>query len=77
MRHVSQYLTPQVSAKLYCYYIRPTLEYASPVWHGSISSEQALALERVQARVARVILQADWMTPKSILLERLQWPALR
>ena len=77
MRHMSQYLTTQVSAKLYCYYIRPTLEYASPVWHGSISSEQALALERVQASVARAILQADWMTPKSVLLERLQWPALR
>ena len=75
MRHISQYLTPQVLAKLYCNYIRPTLEYA--VWQDSISSEQALALERVQASLARAILQADWMTPKSILLERLQWPALR
>ena len=64
MRHMSQYLTTQVLAKLYCNYIRPTLEYA--VWQGSISSEQALA-----------ILLADWMTPKSILLELLQWPALR
>ena len=77
MRHMSQYLTTQVSAKLYCYYIRPTLEYTSPGWHGSISSEQTLALKRVQASVARAILQADSMTPKSILLERLQWPALR
>ena len=75
MRHMSQYLTTQVLAKLYCNNIRPTLEYA--VWQDSISSEQALALERVQASLARAILQADWMTPKSILLERLQWPALR
>ena len=44
---------------------------------GSISSEQALALERVQASMTRAILQADWMTPKSVLLEQLQWPALR
>ena len=69
MRHISQYFTPQVSAQLYCYYIRPTLEYVSPVWHGSISSEQALALEHVQASVAWAILQEDWMMLKSILLE--------
>ncbi len=77
IRHMSQYLPPHVSAKLYCYYIRPSLEYASPVWHGSITAEQALSLERVQASVARSILRADWKTPKSVLLEQLQWPALR
>ena len=34
-------------------------------------------LERIQAAVARCILQAPWRTPKSELLQALDWPSLR
>ena len=46
------------------------------VWHGGISRQQAIALERIQASVARRVLKAPWRTPKQVLLERLQWPSL-
>ena len=56
-------------------YVRP-LENASPVWHGDLSKQQSLALERVQASVARRILKAPWTTPNNVLFEQLQWPSL-
>ena len=46
-------------------------------WHGSITTDQALSLERVQAGVARCLPHADWMTPKHQMLEQIGWPALR
>ena len=49
----------------------------APLWHGSIREEDALQLERIQAAVARCILQAPWRTPKSELLQALDWPSLR
>ena len=62
---------------VYMYYVRPVLEYASPVWHGSLRVEDAMFLERIQASVARSLLQADWFTPKEELFRQLGWPALR
>ena len=70
-------LPDQVARKLYLFYVRPTLEYASVVWHGSINEEEAIALERPQAGVARPILKASWKTPKTVLLRSLQWSSLR
>ena len=53
------------------------MKYASLVWHASIREEEATAPERIQASVARAILRAPWRTPKSHLLEQLDWPSLR
>ena len=44
------------------------LEYAAPVWHGSLTKEEALTLERRQASVARQLLKAPWDTPKAEML---------
>ena len=77
LRVMSKDLPLSVSSKLYTYYVRPVLEYCSPVWHGSVSDQHALALERIQAGVARAILKAPWSTTKSRLLEELGWPSLR
>ena len=59
------------------YHVRSVLEYASPVWHGSLREEDAMSLERIQASVARCLLQAYWFTPKEELFRQLGWPALR
>ena len=37
---------------------------------------RAIALERLQAGVARRILKASWKTPKTVLLRSLQWSSL-
>ena len=36
-----------------------------------------MALERIQASVARCVLRASWMTAKSASLAKLDWPSLR
>ena len=75
--HLSHHLPAKLTCQLYCTYVRPIMEYACPVWHSSASAADALALERVQASVARTILAADWDTPKDMLFRRLDWPSLR
>ena len=70
------HLSPEVARHLYVTWVRPSTEYACPVWHASITSENSLALERLQASVARRLLRANWTTPKSELLKSLNWPAL-
>ena len=35
--------------------IRPVVEYACPLWHSSISAEQARSLESIQRRALRII----------------------
>ena len=62
--HVSHQLPAKLTCHLYITYVRPMMEYACPVWHSSASAVDALALERVQANVARTILAAHWDTPK-------------
>ena len=37
-------------------YIRPTLEYAAPVWSPSITARQSMKIERIQKRALRIIL---------------------
>ena len=41
---------------LYSWFIRTSLEYATPVWHPGISTKHSLTLERIQKRCFRVIL---------------------
>ena len=76
LRYMIPNMSASVSSKLYLTWVRPTMEYACPVWHASISKEDSLTLERIQASVARRILQADWSTPKELLFQSLDWPAL-
>ena len=76
LRHMSRQIPTDTLAQLYLSYVRPTMEYASQVWHGSITTDQALSQERIQAGVARCLLRADWMTPKHQMLEQVGWSAL-
>jgi len=41
-------------------YIRPLLEYASPVWSGGITQSQTERLERIQKRALRIIFRRDY-----------------
>ena len=57
LRWMSHHLRGPLTTKLYLSYVRPTMEYASPLWQGSIREEDALQPERIQTAVARCILQ--------------------
>ena len=41
---------------VYQMYVRPVLEYASPLWHSSITKHQADQMELIQKRACRIIL---------------------
>ena len=75
--HVSHQLPAKLTCHLYITYVKQMMEYTCPVWHSSVSAVDALALERLQASVARTILAADWDTPKDILFRQLDWQSLR
>ena len=68
LRVMSNDLPLPIATGLYIYYVRPTMEYASAVWHGSFHEDIALSRERIQASVARRLLRADRFTPKETLL---------
>lgn len=67
-------------ARLYCAFVRPRLEYASPVWGSSCSRLDTVTLERLQNSVARALYQTyhrQSVRPRSAAaLEWLGWPTL-
>ncbi|XP_035696826.1 NPC1-like intracellular cholesterol transporter 1 [Branchiostoma floridae] len=55
---------------VYTAYVRPSVEYAMPVWYNSVTAAQSEKLERVQKRVCRIILgmqYTDYMSALSTL----------
>ena len=77
VRWLANELPVSTACTLYLSFVRPVCEYASPLWHGSLREEDANAMERVQAGVARRLLKAPWDTPKPHLLKALNWSSLR
>ena len=45
---------------VYIGYVRPIVEYACPVWHGSINAHQTQQIERIQKRACRIILGSTY-----------------
>ena len=79
--HMTKRITPAVASRLYTGYVRPVVEYASSLCQFQLSSAQATTLERLQARVTRVILRQygvypPQMEPQASLLAHLRWPSL-
>ncbi|KAM3866247.1 G-protein coupled receptor 54-like [Diretmus argenteus] len=55
-------IPPDELTSIFTIYIRPTLEYAAPVWHSGLTGVQSKAIERVQRRAVRIILGRDFTT---------------
>jgi len=47
---------------VYVGYVRPLVEYAAPVWHGSLTAHQTQQIERIQKRACRIILGPAYTT---------------
>ena len=45
---------------VYISYVRPVVEYATPVWHGCLTEKQSMKLESIQKRACRIILGAKY-----------------
>ena len=41
-------------------YVRPVVEYATPVWHGSLIDNQSKKMESIQKRACQIILGANY-----------------
>ena len=81
--YMAKCLSLDIDNKLYKGYVRPVVEYSSPLWHSRLTAHQSLTLERLQVRVARQLLASlgvnlpdGYRTSKSDLLGRVRWPSL-
>ena len=43
-------------------FVRPLAEYAAPVWHPGLKSDESAALERIQKRACRIIMGRQYTT---------------
>lgn len=52
---------------IYTGFLRPLVEYASPVWNGGLTKEQVDRLERVQKRTLKIILGPNYQSYETAL----------
>ena len=52
---------------VYSGFVRPTVEYAAPVWHPGLTVHEDLALEWIQKRACRIIVGKDYTTYQEAL----------
>ena len=55
LSYMAKYLSPDIVNKLHKGYVRPVVEYSSPLWHSRLTAHQSLTLER-QVLVVRHLL---------------------
>ena len=46
LSYMAKYLSPDILDKLYMGYVRPVVEYSSPLWHSRLTAHQSLTLEK-------------------------------
>ena len=68
-------IPPDDLTSIFKIYIRPTLEYAAPVWHSGLTGVQSKAIEWVQRRAVRIILGRDFTSYRNAC-SRLGLPTL-
>ena len=61
---------------VYGSYVRPVIEYATPVWHGCLTIEQSNRLELIQKRALRIIIGTNNYTSYTEALELTGLPTL-
>ena len=53
--------------RTYTVFIRPTVEYAAPVWHSSLSNSQSSEIEAIQKRSLKIILGSGYTSYQDAL----------
>ena len=67
-----------ISVRSHCYksFVRPILEYASPIWAPHLQSD-ICAIEKIQRSVARYTMNNySWRSSVTNMLTSLNWPSL-
>ena len=61
LRQLKRFRIPTNDLKtLYIQYVRPALEYASPVWFSGLTKKQVECLEKLQRKAFRIILTSEY-----------------
>ena len=72
LKLLSKYVDMESMKQYYNSYILPTLDYGCLIW-GRCSTSTTLRLLKLQKRAARIILNADILTPSKWLFQELNW----
>ena len=72
LRHISIYVPQNIQKIFYQSYIQPLLDYGCNTW-GNTTAANIECLSKLKKRAARIILRADFMTPSTIMFDRLEW----
>ena len=72
LKHLSYYVPQNVQKMYYQSYILPIIDYGSISW-GSTSKQNIERINKMQKRAARIILNADYITPSEEMFQRLDW----
>ena len=73
---IAKYLPRQILLQIYTTYIQPYFDYCDTIYDGLITKTDALRLERLQNRAARLITGTMLRTPTEKLREELGWTTL-
>ena len=75
LRHISINIPQNIQKIFYQSYIQPLLDYGCNTW-GNTTAANIERLSKLQKRAARIILRADFMTPSTIMFDKLEWPSV-
>ena len=73
---IAKYIPRRILLQIYTTYIQPYFDYCDTIYDGLITKTDALRLERLQNRVARLITGTLLRTPTDKLREELGWATL-
>ena len=72
LKHISPFLKQRQRETYYNGVIKPTLLYGSMIWD-SCNVEHLQSILKLQKRAARIILDAERLTPSVVLFNNLNW----
>ena len=72
LKHISPFLNQRQRETYYNGVIKPTLLYGSMIWD-SCNDEHLPSILKLQKRAARIILDAERLTPSVVLFNNLNW----
>ena len=72
LKQLSSYVPKHIQKIFYQSYILPLIDYGCNTWSATTSSNIE-RISKLQKRAARIILQAEYLTPSSLMFDELGW----
>ena len=72
LKQLSSYVPKHIQKIFYQRYILPLIDYGCNTWSATTSSNIE-RISKLQKRAARIILQAEYLTPSSLMFDELGW----